>query len=302
MTINADAPRPAPWMIMWLTWPLLFIVGTGGAYLAIAAGFTYWLFNGIFVGFCIAIFLTHEFKFQVRRTWMMTKRSFTRDLKYFAMSIVMLGAINTGLGYISIKAGAGNTGPITDWPLYLAVPAALVCFEFPQYWLHRWSHELGGPIGKFLWRAHAAHHLPDKVYLFMHAASHPINVFLVRAVIMVPVLFLLGATAETVLLFNIINGYQGLVSHFNVDLRVGWFNFIFAGTELHRYHHSAEAVESKNYGTGLSIFDILFGTFHYRPGSVPDRIGVEQPAEYPESNEFWQVMALPFRRDSIAGS
>jgi len=117
MTINADAPRPAPWMIMWLTWPLLFIVGTGGNGQVSAAGFTYWLFNGIFVGFCIAIFLTLEFKFPVRRTWMMTKRSFTRDLKYFAMSIVMLGAINTGLGYISIKAGAGNTGPITDWPL-----------------------------------------------------------------------------------------------------------------------------------------------------------------------------------------
>ncbi len=56
----------------------------------------------------------------------------------------------------------------------------------------------------------------------------------------------------------------------------------------------ANLAESKNYAATLSILDLAFGTFHYRPGRVPERLGVLDQAAYPNSNELWKVMKLPF--------
>jgi sterol desaturase/sphingolipid hydroxylase (fatty acid hydroxylase superfamily) len=91
-------------------------------------------------------------------------------------------------------------------------------------------------------------------------------------------------------------GFQGLVSHFNVDIRAGWLNYIFIGTETHRYHHSAAKEEAENYGVVLALWDIVFGTFYYRPGVTPEKLGVEHPEDYPSSENLVSVFRLPFRK------
>ena len=108
----------------------------------------------------------------------------------------------------------------------------------------------------------------------------------------------LGASPETVLLFSTIVTFQALISHCNVEIRAGWFNYLLVGTELHRFHHSANLSESKNYAVTLSFIDIIFGTFYYRPGTLPERLGIVDPSAYPHSNDFWKVMKLPFERES----
>ncbi len=130
----------------------------------------------------------------------------------------------------------------------------------------------------------------------MHPAGHPINAFIVRALANIIPLYLLGATADTIVLVNLVIGLQGLVSHCNIDMRAGWFNYLFVGAELHRFHHSADAEEGRNYAVCLSILDQLFGTFVYRPGDAPARLGVDDPAAYPPSNEVHKVMLIPFQR------
>ena len=75
---------------------------------------------------------------------------------------------------------------------------------------------------------------------------------------------------------------------------MGWFNYIFVGTELHRYHHSAEINESKNYGATLSIYDQLFGTFVYHPGRPPAQLGVAEPSGFPDYDQTLAVLKLPF--------
>jgi sterol desaturase/sphingolipid hydroxylase (fatty acid hydroxylase superfamily) len=90
-------------------------------------------------------------------------------------------------------------------------------------------------------------------------------------------------------------GLQGFVSHFNVDIRAGWVNYFLMGTELHRYHHSANPGEAKNYAAVVTLWDLLFGTFYYRPGVVAQRLGVEHPAHYPHDRELLKVLALPFK-------
>jgi hypothetical protein len=143
--------------------------------------------------------------------------------------------------------------------------------------------------------SHAAHHLPQQVYVMMHAVAHPLNTFAVRLILTAP-LFFLGFSTEAIFVASLILGLQGLVSHFNVDIRVGWLNYVLVGTELHRYHHSADAAEAMNYGAVVPFWDILFGTFVYRPDAPPRALGVDSPSEYPADREILRVLGLPFAR------
>jgi sterol desaturase/sphingolipid hydroxylase (fatty acid hydroxylase superfamily) len=293
---NRAVRTAAPWAVTWLTWPILFVFNV---VVALTAVTQHWNYSNVLTTLLftdVAALVTLEFLFPARREWKMTWRSFFRDLKYIVAGGATIAGVEALLGLVSIRLNAGHVGPITYWPLYLSVPAALLAVEIVNYWQHRWSHELRGSLGNFLWRSHAAHHLPQQVYVFMHPAFHPINAFIVRAFVTLLPLYYLGASPETVLLSTTIVTLQALISHFNVDVRAGWFNYVFVGTELHRFHHSADLDESKNYAVTLSFVDILFGTFVYRPGALPERLGVADPSAYPDSNEFWRVMKLPFKR------
>src|SRR5206468_10044599 len=117
---------------------------------------------------------------------------------------------------------------------------AILAVDFVQYWQHRWSHEGRDPVGRFLWRAHVAHHLPEQVYVLMHPAGHPINGFIVRGVANIIPLYLLGASADTIVLVNLVIGLQGLVSHCNIDMRAGWFHYLLLCVALHRFPLSAD--------------------------------------------------------------
>ena len=292
--LTGPGQSTVPWAVAWFTWPMMFITNIGVALHAIAQ---HWDTSSVLTALLLAnavVLIALESVYPVERKWKMTGRSFLRDLKYFAVSGVTIAATNGVFGLASIQLNAGHSGPITDWPLWLSVPAALLVVDFFNYWQHRWSHELEGRLGRFLWRTHVAHHLPQQVYVLMHVAAHPVNIFLVRGFVNLLPLYLLGANAETLLMANIIVTLQGLVSHCNLDLRAGWFNYLFVGTELHRYHHSANLAESKNYAATLSLIDLGFGTFYYRPGRAPERLGVLDPSAYPDSNELWKIMKLPF--------
>jgi sterol desaturase/sphingolipid hydroxylase (fatty acid hydroxylase superfamily) len=89
-------------------------------------------------------------------------------------------------------------------------------------------------------------------------------------------------------------GLQQTVSHVNSDLRTGWLNYLLIGAETHRYHHAAG--ERGNYGSVVPFWDMLFGTFIYRPRQVPDRLGLDDPAAYPDPRRFHLALAYPFRR------
>jgi sterol desaturase/sphingolipid hydroxylase (fatty acid hydroxylase superfamily) len=226
--------------------------------------------------------------------WSMTKVSFLRDLRYILVDAPTIAAAKAIFGIWAIRHAQGHPRLLDGVPIWLEISAFLLVFEFLQYWYHRLSHRAPGPAGRFLWNIHVAHHLPDKVYVVMHAVFHPVNALITVAVIQTP-LVLLGASPEAVLAGTLLIDLQSLVSHFNADVRAGWLNYVFIGTETHRYHHSANPREAGNFGNTLAIWDLLFGTFHYRPGSAPERLGVEDPAAYPDSTDLVGIVALPFR-------
>lgn len=252
----------------------------------------------------IGVMLVAEVTVPLRREWRMRPRLFwRRDVPYLAMGASTLGLVNWWAAQVATRhallPGQGLpsavTKAITGLPLVVGVLASLLLTDLLWYGVHRASHAARGSLGGFLWRVHAAHHLPQQVYVLMHPIGHPINAVIVRALLALPP-FWLGLPPRVAFAASVVTGFQGLVSHWNVDSRVGWLNRVLVGTELHRHHHSADPAELGNHGAVLSVWDQLFGTWVYRPGQLPRAFGLDEPAHYPADTELLKVLALPFRR------
>ena len=260
--------------------------------------------HGWFVGGMVVFLALIEASWPLEARWRMNRRSFfRRDLPFLAIGGATIAAGNAAAAWALLRHGAAApTNWLTDLPVVPAAITTLLITDGLWYSVHRAAHEGTGPVGRWLWRMHAAHHLPAQVYVLMHAVAHPLNTVIVRLLLTVPP-WLMGVRPEALFLANVITGVQGLVSHFNVDSRVGWLNRVLMGTELHRWHHAAGTLG--NYGAVLSIWDQLFGSYVYRPGENPQRLGIESPSSYPRDTEIWQVLREPFglaRRENAQGS
>jgi sterol desaturase/sphingolipid hydroxylase (fatty acid hydroxylase superfamily) len=305
--MTEDMQQPGPietrfrslvrWGLYPASWAVL-LVGIYGIVTTDAGPASIWASS---VGFLVPLYLLIEITLPYQKRWSMTWASFLADLKFVVTNGAFGAAISAGLAWFAITTAGDHPGPATDWPLLAQVVAALMIFEAINYTLHRAMHELGGPLGRFLWLSHAAHHLPPRLYLIMHAVFHPVNAIFIQGLAIILPLWAMGYTAEAVAIFSMINGLHGLISHFNVDVRMGWLSYVFSGTETHRYHHSADVNEAKNYGATLMLYDILFGTFVYRPGVPPAELGVSPTTGLPPYERFFQVMALPFLRRPAQG-
>ncbi len=284
--------------ITYLLSPLLL----GGALLLFVSAQTYgWSLATVFAwmsGARILLLVLIERCFPARPEWRMTWSSFRRDLKYMVVNGGAAGLLKVVFAWLAIDLSRWNTGLVSDMPIWAELLFLVLVYEFFQYWYHRLSHEARGAWGRWLWRTHVAHHLPDRVYLLMHPVGHPVNLLISLALVQWP-LVVLGVQAETVFLFNALMGLQGLLSHFNVDVKAGWLNYVLVGTELHRLHHSADMREAQNYGVLTPFWDLVFGTFVYTPGRLPSRLGVVDPEAYPDSTDIAKVLALPLRRSGL---
>ena len=236
----------------------------------------------------------------LRPEWRMTRGTFLRrDLPFLVLGVSTIAAANFAAARIVTAHAISPGSALADLPIVPGVIASILVTDFLWYWAHRVSHEARGSVGRFLWGVHVAHHLPKQVYVLMHAIGHPINAVVVRAILTIPPYFM-GFSPEVLFATNVVIGLQGLVSHFNVDSRVGWLNYLLMGTELHRYHHSADTSEAKNFDAVVSVWDQLFGTFVYRPGEAPAALGVDNPAHYPADTQLLSVLLHPLRRRSPA--
>lgn len=274
-------------------YPLLLAVVLSIIYLSITY---HWDYKAVYwktTLFLLTTLMISEWIFPLSKDWSMTGRSFFRDVKYIFFDAPTIGLTKAGIGLFGIYYSENHQGLFTNKPVLISTIIFLLVFEFFQYWFHRFSHSGKGFMGQFLWKVHVAHHLPDRVYVLMHAVFNPINAFISTAIIQLT-LVLLGIPPAAALAATLLIDLQSLISHFNADIRAGFFNYIFIGTETHRFHHSANIHEAKNFGNTLAIWDIVFGTFSYRPGVNPEKLGVANKNKYPKSENVLKVLAYPF--------
>jgi len=275
-------------LVQYGIYPFLLSFVVGVIYLAITNHWDYKAVYGGVTAFIVITLIILERLVPLKAEWQMTKKSFVRDLKYLILDAPTIVLTKSAFGIFAIWYSERHEGLFSHTNVFVGSLIFLVVFEFFQYWYHRLSHTY-----EFLWRIHIAHHLPDKVYVIMHGVFNPLNVFIVTAIIQ-GLIILLGVSPEAALAATLMIDLQSLISHFNVDIRTGFLNYIFINSETHRFHHSAKVEESQNFGNTLAIWDLIFGTFHYRPNEFPEKLGVDPRLGYPESDQALKVLTLPF--------
>lgn len=205
------------------------------------------------------------------------------DLAYLGTTSAVVAVAEAAVWGIAIvlldqwATGGDGLWP-ARWPFAAQVFLALTIGDFLPYLYHRASHESGG----FLWRVHAIHHAPERLYSFNFARFHPINAFLTAALTLLP-LALLGAPGSVIFVAGVLHNVHGVLSHANVDFRLGPLNAVFSMAELHRWHHARDPRWANgNYGATVLIWDWVFATRRYPGhGITEDGVGLWTGSEVP---------------------
>lgn len=289
-----DAKRPIP-LVRWasvLAYPaiiaiacLLFfrLVETGAplmfsAYLSVLAGAT--------------AVLVHESLMPFRSDWRPQREEVINDGLFLVFVQVGLPALLKGLALFLLIWLAENEAFVLTglWPVnapvLLQVVLMLVIAEFFRYWIHRGAHHY-----RSLWKLHAVHHASSKLYTINVGRFHPLDKSLQFLGDTLPFL-LLGISAEVFAAYFVFYAINGFYQHSNAEVKLGWLNWIIAGPELHRWHHSANIQEAKsNFGNNLIIWDSVFGTRYLPENKSLQRIGIGN-RQWP--NEFLPQLTAPF--------
>ncbi len=243
----------------------------------------------LFGALCITV---HEWKVPYRTLWHPTGPELANDTAYMVLGQVMLERVLTGATIFAITLlTAQNSWQISqfwphEWPILVQTALMLAVGDFFRYWLHRGFHRFA-----WMWRFHAVHHSPERLYWINVGRFHPIEQGMQFLVDALPFI-LLGVSTEVLSAYFVFYAVNGFFQHSNCLVKLGPLNWIVAGPELHRWHHSVIPEESNhNFGNNLIIWDIIFGT---RLCPVDRKIGpLGIPVKgYPQS--FLRQLVAPF--------
>lgn len=219
-----------------------------------------------------------------RREWNVRASDLPQDVAYLGIGAVMQ-PIARGVAEGAVTAGAlalhaawpglawSQRAGLGAWAMALL---ALAGADLVKYAIHRKSHE-----SAWLFRFHAAHHAPDRIYALNGIRLHPVNLLwnLVPDAL-VPLALGLGSTE--IVLVAAFRGTVAALQHANVELRLGPLDWIFSTPTLHRMHHATNMADANsNYGSTLIVWDLLFGTRNPPRPSEPETLGLADGVQPP---------------------
>lgn len=234
------------------------------------------------------------------RNWLEGGNDTSVDLLMFVHQAIWNGVANYIVQVVLLVGVIAALEPYGHqvWPTYLPDVVQVFLFilikDFFRYWLHRAMHEI-----PFLWRFHATHHSVERLYWLNGIRSHPMEA--IGQVVFYALPFaLLQPTADIVMAAVLMQLTIGIFQHANIDLKLGFWEFIFSVGDNHRYHHYPnKEIGDSNYGGEFILWDIVFGTFHKVKGERPhDRIGIGTAPNYPMT--MAGLMIAPFIADQTA--
>lgn len=240
----------------------------------------------------IAMTLIMEYYLPYEKTWRNLDDQFVNEIASTLLGANLGHNLARALVYLLVAPAIvfwGTQGAPwwpTTWPFAIQVALGFIIWEFGIYWSHRLMHttDLG-------WRFHSLHHKLRRLSCVNSGYGHPVN-FALTSLFDLTFLILSGAPAEVMLFTSFLSGSVNFLSHANIDLKMGWLNYIVNTPEVHRWHHVAEkASGARNFGMQLPIWDLVFGTYYCPKDRVPPRIlghNEHQPAG------FFQQWLAPF--------
>ncbi|EWC61845.1 Sterol desaturase [Actinokineospora spheciospongiae] len=279
---RGTSPHP---VLRRIAYPALLLATLTTAVVAIAEDWDPGVVSPLAAFTIIAVFalLEHLIPFEPR--WRPRPREWGVYALYFLFT-----ALGTALAQTLVAAVVEAIAPLEPgWPLALELPTALLLGSLGGYAFHRFSHR-----NPFLWRFHGVHHVPDKVNVGNNGVNHVLDITMTQVVVQLS-LALVGFSAQSVFAVGLFVVLQGYFTHANIDVGIGWLNHVLASPEQHRLHHSTDLAEAGHYGSDLSVWDHLFGSYTWRPGRTPAAIGLSDPTSFPRTGEVVASFLHPLR-------
>ena len=204
---------------------------------------------------------------------------------------------------LALLAEAKGFGPFNTWPVpeWITIIASVVILDLVIYLQHVLFHAVPA-----LWRLHRMHHADLEFDVTTGARFHPIEIVL-SMLIKLSVIGALGASAVSVLIFELLLNATAMFNHSNIRLPAnvdGVLRWLIVTPDMHRVHHSIVVRETNsNFGFNLPWWDRLFGTYREQPaaGHEAMTIGVEQIRD-PAEQRLDRMLTQPFRKGDHAYS
>jgi sterol desaturase/sphingolipid hydroxylase (fatty acid hydroxylase superfamily) len=220
-----------------------------------------------------------ELAIPYRRAWMPGRRVVAQDALYLlVVQVALPAALTLAIAGTAAETFGGSFAAEIwprEWPVGVQAVLMIAVADFMRYWLHRAAHRWN-----LLWRLHAVHHAPEELYFLNVGRFHPLDKSLQFLFDAAPFI-LIGVAPEVVAAYFVFYSLNGFFQHSNADVRLGPLNWLIAGPELHRWHHSRIVRESDtNFGNNLIVWDAIFGT-RFLPARQVGKLGLQNPA-YPK--------------------
>lgn len=278
--------------LTWAVYPGVMAIGLGFYYGLIGCGLSRPLSSVIsaIVG-GLGFITLFEIVLPYRKEWVPGRKDIKTDLIFMFFVQLALPKLLTLLTAITVLSWMKSQRLVLDFwphhsPIWIQMLLMMFAADFMRYWLHRAAHEWNP-----LWRLHAVHHSVQKLYWLNVGRFHPIDKSLQFLCDALPFI-LLGISEQVMTLYFVVYSIKGFFQHSNVDTKLGWFNYIISGPELHRWHHSRIISESNtNYGNNVIVWDILFGTFFLPKERAVGELGLIN-RNYPST--FLSQLKTPF--------
>lgn len=179
-------------------------------------------------------------------------------------------------------------------PRWLAIAVTVLSLDLLSWAWHAANHRV-----RALWRFHRVHH-SDRVFdLTTSFRFHP-GELLLSLPVRLTVVVALGAPVVGVLLFEIVFGLFNLFEHGNIRLPGPLERLLspfVVHPALHRLHHSLRIDElNTNFGTTLTLWDRLFGTWRESRSDAEIETGIANATGVVGTKNTWALFAMPFAR------
>jgi sterol desaturase/sphingolipid hydroxylase (fatty acid hydroxylase superfamily) len=203
--------------LSYVWWPLLFATPVAAVAYGLEIGQAVLAFNVAYIALAVAIALL-ERTFPHEEAWLKNDGQVIPDIahtllnKGVAQVIVILV---TFMGVAELASPAAGALWPEHLPFALQTILGLVIAEFGLYWKHRLAHEWPS-----LWRFHAVHHSVTRLWFLNTGRFHLVDTLTGLAVAM-PVLLLLGAPKDVLIMVSAITAIVGILTHSNVEMRCG---------------------------------------------------------------------------------
>ncbi|MEZ5681533.1 MAG: sterol desaturase family protein [Erythrobacter sp.] len=243
-----------------------------------------------------ALFAVIEFVSPARPT--RRGRRWVTNLALFAIDTLavrlLVPLLMVGAAALAAQRGWGllNLWILQDWA---GIAIAVLAMDLALYVQHWATHRV--PL---LWRLHMVHHSDPQFDVTTAARFHPFEI-IASMLFKMGVVIALGLPVLGVFLFEAVFNLATLFTHANFALPRGVEGIVRAmlvTPDMHRIHHSSLRRETdSNYGTLLSAWDRLFGTYTARAAAGQDHIeiGLDQYQDDRPHLLGWSLL-LPFRK------